>query len=216
MFTAPHSWCECCDCIKCAWLDERLICTNTSIKRRYIHVLTLHLTRIFTALIFASQKAPLYFALTSVPTCRYGGSSAYKTNTTNPITDRRLNYKMNRYNQLSNVALYMGRQMENLPSQTKAIYGGTRGAILLHNKQSPQTRDLPVSRFVIDHVTSTGVYLYENVFRLYKAFTHNKMAYSFTRNTQNCKTQFNIGAASAVGTSFNGMYVNLKALEFSR
>lgn len=38
-------------------------------------ILTLHLMLRTTFLIFASQKAPLYLALTSVPTGRKGGSS---------------------------------------------------------------------------------------------------------------------------------------------
>jgi len=37
-------------------------------------VFTLHLTDLIIFLTFASQKAPLYFALTSVPMGRYGGS----------------------------------------------------------------------------------------------------------------------------------------------
>lgn len=41
----------------------------------YKYVLTLHLTNFFATLIVASQKAPLYLALTSVPTLRKGGSS---------------------------------------------------------------------------------------------------------------------------------------------
>lgn len=36
---------------------------------------TLHLTALSTFFTFASQKAPLYLALTSVPTVKYGGSS---------------------------------------------------------------------------------------------------------------------------------------------
>ena len=36
---------------------------------------TLHFTSFLTDLIFASQNAPRYFALTSVPTAKYGGSS---------------------------------------------------------------------------------------------------------------------------------------------
>ena len=36
--------------------------------------LTLHFTNLTTFLTLASQNAPLYFALTSVPTVRYGGS----------------------------------------------------------------------------------------------------------------------------------------------
>ena len=37
--------------------------------------LTLHFTNFLATLIVASQKAPLYLALTSVPTVRNGGSS---------------------------------------------------------------------------------------------------------------------------------------------
>ena len=45
------------------------------VKANFKQSLTLHLTNFFAILIVASQKAPLYLALTSVPTLRNGGSS---------------------------------------------------------------------------------------------------------------------------------------------
>lgn len=41
-----------------------------------LYYLTFAFTSLLAVLILASQNAPLYLALTSVPTVRYGGSSS--------------------------------------------------------------------------------------------------------------------------------------------
>jgi hypothetical protein len=63
--------------------------------------LTLHFTVRTTFLIFASQNAPLYFALTSVPTVRYGGSSPW-----NSTTSGQNDGNAHTYNELPNQNAY--------------------------------------------------------------------------------------------------------------
>lgn len=53
-------------------------------------ILTLHLTDLTSFLTLASQNAPLYLALTSVPTDKYGGSSPVYNDNYNIITTIKL------------------------------------------------------------------------------------------------------------------------------
>ena len=77
--------------------------------------LTLHFTNFLATLIVASQKAPLYLALTSVPTVRNGGSSevAY-----NMFITRRILSLFN-LPQLAVIILY---QQKSIHSQHQKFY----------------------------------------------------------------------------------------------
>ena len=65
--------------------------TDTQTQGEMGQELTLHLTNFLATLMVASQNAPLYLALTSVPTFRKGGSSGCDCMC---VCERRLTYSI--------------------------------------------------------------------------------------------------------------------------
>lgn len=79
---------------------------------KYIIKLTLHLTDLTIFFTLASQKAPLYLALTSVPTGKNGGSS--------PAWQVKQDYQLDKNNTLP---VFIFQYQKRLKPKCSQIYG---------------------------------------------------------------------------------------------